>query len=254
MTDPVVVDQSALVLKVQSPGSLPTGVASDKLLSTQSMPRNPCLMNAMRVLGLVEQSSQGFDRMWLSMLISGREAPEVEVGSESVSVTFLAGTPDEAFIQALNSVSANLTPGLTEDVGCVIIFRYLTRHSAVSLSSAVTLLQTSEGTARQIMVFLVQQRLVTPVDTRPDEWILSDVVRSLTKTILSIPLAVPSVHKWIEERMLAGEALTNKEISHATGVPSRDVTDVLRYLASSGVIMKDSNGPSRGPGVRWVHA
>lgn len=228
MTDPVVVDQSALVLKVQSPGSLPTGVASDKLLSTQSMPRNPCLMNAMRVLGLVEQSSQGFDRMWLSMLISGREAPEVEVGSESVSVTFLAGTPDEAFIQALNSVSANLTPGLTEDVGCVIIFRYLTRHSAVSFSSAVTLLQTSEGTARQIMVFLVQQRLVTPVDTRPDEW--------------------------IEERMLAGEALTNKEISHATGVPSRDVTDVLRYLASNGVIMKDSNGPSRGPGVRWVHA
>ncbi|KAA8719725.1 ATP-binding protein, partial [Corynebacterium flavescens] len=93
MTDPGVVDQSALMLKVQSPGSLPTGVASDKLLSTQSMPRNPCLMNAMRVLGLVEQSSQGFDRMWLSMLISGREAPEVEEGSESVSVTFLAGTP-----------------------------------------------------------------------------------------------------------------------------------------------------------------
>lgn len=254
MMEPVVVDQSALVLKVQSPGGLPSGVDSGRLLSTQSRPRNPCLMNAMRVLGLVEQTSQGFDRMWLSMLTSGRDVPEVEAGAGSVAVTFFAGAPDKEFIQVLNRVNAQLFPGMLDDVACVLIFRHLTNHSVLSLSVAAALLQMPEGEARQIMVYLVQKNLVSPIDERRDEWTLSEAARALTRPMLSVPLALPNVQKWIEERIFSGQSVTNKEISKATEAPSRDVTAVLQFLLRSGVVKKDPAGPSRGSGVRWIRS
>lgn len=254
MMEPVVVDQSALVLKVQSPGGLPSGVDSRRLLSTQSRPRNACLMNAMRVLGLVEQSSQGFDRMWLSMLTSGRDVPEVVADAGSVVVTFFAGTPDKEFIQALSRVNTQLFPGMLEDVACVLVFRHLTSHSVLSLPAAAVLLQMSEAEARQIMVYLVQTNLVSPIEVRQDEWTLSEPARALTMPLLSVPPALPNVQKWIEERISSGQAVTNKEIVKATDAPSRDVTAVLQFLLRSGVVKKDPAGPSRGPGVRWIRS
>ena len=81
---PIVIDQSPGVLKIWSPGSLPPGVRPEKILVTQSMPRNTRLMTAMRVLGLAEESSRGFDRMWVSMISTGRPAPNVVAGEDFV--------------------------------------------------------------------------------------------------------------------------------------------------------------------------
>lgn len=71
---PVVIDQSPRILKVWSPGPLVPGVDENRLLTTQSVPRNGRLMASMRSIGLAEESSRGFDRMWLAMLNAGRES------------------------------------------------------------------------------------------------------------------------------------------------------------------------------------
>lgn len=252
LTDAVVVDQSALTLTVTSPGGLPAGVRADRLLSTPSRPRNPCLMNALRVLGLVEQSSRGFDRMWLAMLATGREAPSVEVDDYAVGVTMYAGEPDTAFIRALASMRTEFGDGIVDDVACVSVFRYLTRHAVISLSGAVRLLQMSETSTGQMMAFTVSQGLTVPTGVRSGEWTLSERARSLIGESMDVPPAVQTVQRWVEERIAAGESLTNREIAEATGADSREVTTILRYLKASGVVQKDPEGPGRGPSVRWT--
>ncbi|WP_449081463.1 ATP-binding protein [Rothia sp. 88186D007BW] len=92
---PIVIDQSPGVLKIWSPGSLPAGVSADKILVTQSIPRNARLMTAMRVLGLAEESSRGFDRMWVSMISTGRPAPEVIAEEDFVEVVMSAAWASE---------------------------------------------------------------------------------------------------------------------------------------------------------------
>ncbi|VZH84087.1 AAA family ATPase [Corynebacterium rouxii] len=77
LSRPVVIDQSPQTLKVWSPGSLPVGVTPNRMLTTQSIPRNSRLMSAMRMLGLAEESSRGFDRIWAALLGSGRDIPDV---------------------------------------------------------------------------------------------------------------------------------------------------------------------------------
>lgn len=90
---PVVIDQSPRILKVWSPGPLVPGVDENRLLTTQSVPRNGRLMASMRSIGLAEESSRGFDRMWLAMLNTGREVPEVTATDEFVEIIFAAGNP-----------------------------------------------------------------------------------------------------------------------------------------------------------------
>lgn len=87
---PVVVEQSDRVLKIASPGPLPPGVRVENLLTTLSVPRNNRLMAAMRTLGLAEESSRGFDRMWAAMIQSGREVPEVVATDATVQVILAA--------------------------------------------------------------------------------------------------------------------------------------------------------------------
>lgn len=252
LTEPVVVDHAALTLKVMSPGGLPPGVERNRLLTTQSRPRNPTLMNALRGLGLAEQSSRGFDRMWLSMLGTGRSAPTVAADENTVTVTFHAGDPDKKFIRALNSVSTGLGSGMSDDVSGVVVFRYLTDHSVLTVATAAALLQAPAEEARHILAYHVTTGLVSPTETRPDEWTLSSRVRALVADTLSVPPAVPTVQKWIEEHVAAGEALTNRIIASATGAAGPEITTTLGFLRDSGVIRKDPDGPSRGPGVRWI--
>ncbi|WP_312899422.1 ATP-binding protein [Corynebacterium variabile] len=252
LMDAVVVDQSALTLTVTSPGGLPAGVRVDRLLSTPSRPRNPCLMNALRVLGLVEQSSRGFDRMWLAMLSTGREVPTVDVDDYSVSVSMYAGEPDADFIRVLAGVRSTFGDEISGDVGCVAVLRYLTRHSVLSLSSSAKLLETSESQASQIMTFMGGKNVVIPGDTGRGDWVLSEQSRDLLGASMDVPPAVPTVQRWIEERVAAGNSVTNRDVVTATGADPREVTTILRYLQTSGVLTKDPTGPGRGPAVRWI--
>lgn len=256
LTEPVVIDHAALTLKVTSPGGLPPGVDESRLLTTPSRPRNPSLMNALRILGLVEHSSAGFDRMWLSMLRTGRRAPVVETDDYAVTVTFHAGNPDDRFIRALNTLDSGLNQGsrISDDVSAVVVFRYLADHSVLTLTTAEKVLQASVDDARQTMAHHVSTGLVIPTETRPDEWTLSTRARDLIADTLPVPPAAPTVQKWIEEHIAAGEALTNRTIASATGAAGPEITTTLRFLRASGVIRKDPAGPSRGPGVQWVSA
>ncbi|WP_305093104.1 RNA-binding domain-containing protein [Prescottella sp. R16] len=252
MTSSIVVDQSPRILKVWSPGPLPFGVTSDHLLTTRSVPRNNRLMAGMRALGLAEESSRGFDRMWSAMLSTGRAAPEVEADDFHVGVTLVASRPDTAFIAGLARLRSRYGADTIDAVNTLIVLKHLSKAPLMTLRQVTTQTQTGSGEALQIMEWLTDVDIVQPVTERGDEWVLTSQARSCLGGALATDVASVSVQDWVEERLRSGNAVTNREVVAATGADRQDVTALLRYLRQSGRAVIDPTGPGRGPGVRWI--
>lgn len=181
--EPVVVYQSTDMLRVSSPGGLPPGIAAERLLSGPSQPRNPALVNAMQLLGLVEWSSRGFDRMWVSMLTAGFEPPTVDVRADSVDVVLFDGVADRGFTAALSALRGEFGRGITRDAATLVVLRYLLGGSGgsggagtavITLERAASLQQATEADARALMTWLAQRELLHRTSKRRDEWRLSD--------------------------------------------------------------------------------
>lgn len=252
MTSPVVIDQSPRLLKVWSPGSLPFGVDVDHLLTTQSVPRNNRLMAGMRALGLAEESSRGFDRMWSAMISTGRPAPEIEANDFHVNVTLVAARPDTEFVAGLARLRGVFGAETVDAVSTLIVLSHLSRAPLMTLRQVAAQTQTSHTEATQIMEWLTDIGMVQPVTERGDEWVLTSAAREALGGAMATDIAAVSVQDWIEERLRSGESVTNRDVVNATGAAPREVTGLLTYLRNSGRAVKDTEGPQRGPGVRWV--
>ena len=73
-------------LEVVNPGRLPLGVTPENILQ-QSRRRNDGLARVFHDLKLMEREGSGFDLMYDRLLTSGRAAPVVDEGIDSVHVT-----------------------------------------------------------------------------------------------------------------------------------------------------------------------
>lgn len=251
MTSPVVVDQAPRLLKIWSPGPLPHGVDIHRLLTIQSVPRNNRLMAGMRQLGLAEESSRGFDRMWRSMLATGREAPEVEAGDFYVSVSLVASRPDTEFIAALARLRSEFGSDVVDTVTALIVLRHLSRAPLMTVRQVERLTHGGSAESIQVMNWLEDEGVIQPVTDRGDEWVLTSEARHCLGQAMSTEIATVSVQEWVEEHLRADDVLTNRDIVQATGADSKEVTHLLRYLQQAGRIQKDPSGPTRGPSVRW---
>ncbi len=82
------------MLKVRSPGGLPPRVRVDRLLATQSSPRNESLAHALWTLGIAERQGVGIKTMYRAMLRDGHDAPEIVEQAGDLSVLLGGGAPD----------------------------------------------------------------------------------------------------------------------------------------------------------------
>src|SRR5699024_789558 len=151
ISPPIVIDQSPRVLKVWSPGPLPHGVTVDRLLTTQSTPRNNLLMAAMRALGLAEETSRGFDRMWSAMIATGRPAPEVDADDFHVEVVIAAARPDLTFVAALARLREAFPVETIDAVSTLIVLHHLFHSPMITLHQVRTKTQTTAIEAVQSM-------------------------------------------------------------------------------------------------------
>ncbi|MBN9644411.1 hypothetical protein ACFSSC_10070 [Corynebacterium mendelii] len=58
--------------------------------------------------------------------------------------------------------------------------------------------------------------------------------------------------RWVEEQIAADRVLTEPEICQATGESPEKVDNMMRFLNLLGHTVKDPEGPTRGPEVRWM--
>ncbi|MCQ9342619.1 RNA-binding domain-containing protein [Corynebacterium kozikiae] len=248
---PIVIKQTPRTLTVISPGGLPPSVTEANLLTTRSVPRNPALMDAARRLGLAEESSRGFDRMWVSMLASGRRAPVVKVGEFEVSVTLDAGSPDLSFIQGLAAMAETIEVDIRKSVTALIIVRFLVDNPGMTWHEISENLQTNELETWENIDWLLDMGVIQKTGERFNEWRLTDRCRELFNVSNSAPTA-SEAELWIQQQLQEGEALTTREIADQLKVPAPLVTKLLRGLRTQGVAMIDPEGPQRGSNTRWI--
>lgn len=249
LTTAVVVDQSPQTLRVHSPGGLPLGVRADRLLRTPSTPRNPVLMQALHRLGLVEETSRGFDRMWVSMLTAGRPVPDIDTDDFHVDVTFTATGTDSNFVRALAVLVPLFAEGVVRNVNTLLVLRHLLGATTLTSATAGHLLQAGPAECQEILDWLVSVGLLEQ-NPGSSTWVLADRCR---KALGSAQVAVPlhqDVENWILDAVKHAP-VTNRQVAAATGAAPKTVTDMLRHLSVTGAIEKDPDGPQRGPTVRW---
>lgn len=245
---PIVIDQSPGVLKIWSPGSLPPGVQPEKILVTQSMPRNTRLMTAMRVLGLAEESSRGFDRMWVSMISTGRPAPNVVAGEDFVEVVMSAAEPDTEFIRMVHSARGAFPTYVWSTVNTLIIAWHLWRYPLMSLPQVLKQTQVSELEAHELMSFLSERGVIRAVSSQ--EWGWGSAMENYLP--LSSEAEEPvSIEVWIRERAHDG-GVTATEVAQKYEVERLEVTALLRKMREQNLLIIDPDGPQRGPNTRWV--
>ncbi|PFG27796.1 ATP-dependent DNA helicase [Corynebacterium renale] len=251
INDAVVVDQTARLLKVWSPGPLPIGVTEQNLLTTRSIPRNGRLMATMRMLGLAEESSRGFDRMWASMIRTGRDVPEVHATETHVEVILAAGEPDLEFVRALSDLSSVFGPEVVESVNVLIILWHLWSSPMITERTVCAQTQIGALECKDLMAGLEECGLLEAVG-QSREWVLSGKAQKVMGILGNGEIAAVSAQEWIREKLDSGESVSSTEISERLGIARKEATDYLRHLRTLGQAQIDPSGPSRGPGTRWI--
>ncbi|MBG6122639.1 ATP-binding protein [Corynebacterium aquatimens] len=250
-TSPIVVEQSPTELKVWSPGSLPVGVTVDNVLTIPSVPRNPTLMTALRMLGLAEQASRGFDRMWASMLSTGRTPPTVNASENFVEVSLSSGNVDRDFVIGLANLREVYGHELFDSVNGLVIARHLMHNPILTASTAAHLMQLSLDQAEDVLAFYANAGFIEQLRDAP-EWILSETAREEMKPGEEGMIATVTIQEWIETQLREGKSLSSREVAEELGVDRTDITRILSHLRDLGRAKIDPSGKSRGPSVRWI--
>ena len=247
---PIVIDQSPRIMKVWSPGPLVPGVDENRLLTTQSVPRNGRLMATMRSIGLAEESSRGFDRMWLAMLSTGREVPEVIATDEFVEVIFAAGNPDVAFIKAIHELQERFSDEVINNLNTMLVLWKLWHAPLITLKQTAHSTQTSALEARELLNALEGFGVLQQINGS-DEWVISaTAAKFFGQKSSKTPLV--SIQERIEAQLQDGKTVAAAELAEQFGVSRGEITNVLRHLRALGRAQVDPAGPQRGSGTRWV--
>jgi ATP-dependent DNA helicase RecG len=250
----IVIDHSPNALRVWSPGSLPFGVTEDRLLSTVSTPRNSALMAALQQLGLAERASRGIDRMFREQARVGQQLPGIRADEYAVEVCFTSRAPNRAFAGFV----ASLPRPLRENVDAMLALVHLCERPTLSLSDAAIILQVSESEAQDRM-----EALTTGTDAlierdgdarRGARWRLSAAVASALGTAVRHRTRADSARPRVEAHLAEYGWITNRTIRHMFDLDVQQATQVLNDLRSANVVIKDPDGPQRGPSIRWLPA
>jgi ATP-dependent DNA helicase RecG len=137
---PLLVKQSGERLEIGNPGGFIGGITAENILHHRPVARNPCLVDALVRLRIVNRSSLGVPRMYRAMLIEGKEPPRIVENGDSVTVTFRTSRfslPVRLFVDD----EARLHRQVSVDQ--LLIVHYLLRHAAIGVATAARICQRS---------------------------------------------------------------------------------------------------------------
>ncbi len=250
----VVIDHSPTGLRVWSPGGLPFGVTEDRLLSIVSTPRNTTLMAAMQQLGLAERASRGIDRMFREQVRVGQQVPGIRADEFSVEVYFTSGAPNRAFAGFV----ATLPRVVRDNVDAMLALVHLCQRPTLGLADASRLLQVSEEEAKNRLDALAagsEALIERDGDSRRGvRWRMRPSVASALGTAVQHRTRADSARPRVEAHLKEYGWITNKTIRNMFDLDIQQATQILNELRAANVLVKDPDGPQRGPSIRWLPA
>jgi len=148
LASPIMVKQYRGHIEITNPGGFIGGITPDNILHHAAVPRNPCLVDALVRLRLVNRSNLGIPRIFASLLVEGKEPPLIEEVGESVRLTLRASdlsAPFRAF------VAEEGKRGIDLSVDQLLILQRLLRHPEIDTQEAARLCQRPGGQVREVL-------------------------------------------------------------------------------------------------------
>lgn len=145
---PIIVKQFPTRIEIANPGGLVGGITPDNILHHTPITRNPCLVEALVRLRLVNRSNLGVARMYRALLVEGKEPPSIEDLGDAVRVTFRASdlsVPFRSFVEEENQKNRDLS------VDALLIIQHLLRHAEIDTATAGHICQRSEEGVREVL-------------------------------------------------------------------------------------------------------
>jgi ATP-dependent DNA helicase RecG len=238
------------VLKVRSPGGLPPGVEADRLIATQSKPRNPALAEALRILGLAEKEGVGIDSIYRLMLRDGHPEPEISELDGEVVVRLSGGEPDVHVREFLDDV-AKRDDVLGEDVRATIAVTLLFSTPVIRPEQLAGAAQSTVADAAATLERLARVDVVTRLIDRSKSYRLSpDARRRLSSRIRYVRRTALEDHFGLIEAYLDSHADIGREVAVSLlGVGETRASQVLAAAVKAGRVRRV--GPKRGRLVRF---
>lgn len=255
---PILVKQYANKLEISNPGGFIGGISPENILHHVPVPRNPCLVDALTRLRLVNRSNLGIGRMFEALLIEGKEPPLIREEGEAVKVTFLRRELSASF-RILVAEESQYGRILTVDN--LLVLHHLLLHPEVDSASVARLCQRQENEAREILteMELTLGYLERGGAGRGTYWILRpDLHRRLAgpghperARRIDWEAAKTRVLSVLMERARKGElGLSNQEIRQITHFDRFQVIRLMKELITENPAIQ---APGRGRSVRYTY-
>ena len=246
-------------IEITSPGGFLGGITAENILHHRPVTRNPCLVDAMVRLRLVNRANLGTARMYYALLIEGKPPPVIEDIGGTVRVTFHASKLSVPFRRF---TAAEERGGRVFSVDHLLILNFLYRDSEIGLATAARICHRSEGEVRETLTTMVSDLGYLERVGSDNTWTLSTDVR---QRILA-PGSDDGAEDWatLKRRVLRvirrchemGEPpLANVDVRRITGLDRHQVRRLIGELRSHGLVAIDGRGRGTrylytGPGVR----
>jgi ATP-dependent DNA helicase RecG len=242
------------VLAVTSPGPLVSGVTPENILTHPPKPRNRTLANAARVMGFAEEYGRGVDRMYVSMIRTGRGLPVIEAGQDHVSVRLVGGAPNTHIARYV----AQLPTVERDDTDALLVLFHLCSTRMVNAAQVAPILQRSAAESATILGRLAMDppAMIEPARTGrrspggPTYKLSGGALAALGPAVADQARNVTETDRKVIAHVAEYGKITNRTIQNLFDLTVHRANTLLDDLIRREILVKTSN-QQRGPGVEY---
>ena len=149
-------------LQIVSPGGFIEGISINNLLTAEPHGKNPCLMDALKRVGLAERTGRGVDRIFEGSLKFGRPLPDYSASNATnVSLFIARSKPDTGFVQMLEDEQAR--SGKPLSLQALLVLDVLKQRRRCTVAEFSELVDIPMGQLKNTLESLIEAGLLEAV-------------------------------------------------------------------------------------------
>ena len=254
---PRLVKQYTDRIEITNPGGFVGGITPENVLHHAPVTRNPCLVDALARLRLVNRTNLGMERIFSALLMEGKPPPSIEDTGDSIRLTFRASEVSPSFRKF---VAEEASRGVVLGADHLLVLRYLLREVEIDVHAAARLCHRRESEAHEVLAAMEEEfRLLDRGGSGSRlHWTLKEtIVARLAEVSVSgrtgridWESAKSKVVKVMRRRMSRGEPpLANVDVRKITLMNRQQVNRLIHDLAEEGHARIEGHGR----GARYVY-
>ncbi len=247
---PRLVKQYSDRIEISSPGGFVGGITPENILHHEPATRNPCLVDALTRLRLVNRGNLGMERIFSSLLMEGKPPPLIVDGGESVRVTFRAA---DVSVPIRMFVANEADNGVILAADHLLVLTHLLRKAEIDAALAAQLCHRHESDARWLLASMETDlgylKRGGPQSKR--YWILNPETRARLSGVGTGSAVGQVVRESAKSRILdvlrtranRGEPpLANADVREITLLDRQQVNRLIHELAQDGHLRIEGHG------------